>query len=52
MTVAEPVPGRFALTARQWFEMGTNRFRKGYGDTPMSRITVSMLRRNAGVLLR
>ncbi len=51
-TVAEPVPGRFALTARQWFEMGTNRFRKSYGDTPMSRITVSMLRRNAGVLLR
>lgn len=48
---AEPVPSRFALTARQWFEMGTNRFRKDYCDTPMSRITVSMLRRNAEALL-
>lgn len=46
-----PLPARFVLTARQWFEMGTNRFRKDYGDTPMSRITVSMLRRNAGALL-
>ncbi len=47
----EPIPARFALTARQWVEMGTNRFRKGYGDTPMSRITVAMLRRNAEALL-
>ena len=47
----EPIPERFALTARQWMEIGSNRFRKHYGDTPMSRISVSMLRRNAAALI-
>ena len=47
----EPLPDRFALTAESWLEIGTNRLRKHYGDTPLSRASAKMIRRNAACSL-
>ena len=45
-----PIPHPFDIGAREWLAMGSGRFKREYGHTPMSRISVSMLRRNAALV--
>lgn len=45
-----PIPPPFDMEARQWLDVGSGRFKREYGHTPMSRISVAMLRRNAALV--